>query len=346
MKFPNRVYAVESVLRGHPDKICDQISDGLLDQFLKTDPDAHTAIECLGTKGTLVVAGEVSSTAILPIEQCSQEIYNRITGYSGLKIINLLSQQSPQLAKAVINGGAGDQGVMYGYACDNHYNYLPYGYWLVNMLAKRLDLLRTRTHSFEADGKIQAVLSENTIIKLTINVQHIANADLPEINNLIRQYVLFDIENENIAVNPDKEFICGGFDNDTGLTGRKIIIDAYGGLAPHGGGAFSGKDPSKVDRSAAYMCRYVAKNIVANGLAKDCTVSVAYNFGEANPAMLRVVADGNDSTKMRLLVKQKFDFRPQAIIEQLKLKRPIYFSTAAYGHFTDLTYPWECIIEL
>lgn len=128
MKFHNRVYAVESVLRGHPDKICDQISDGLLDQFLKTDPDAHTAIECLGTKGTLVVAGEVSSTAILPIEQCSQEIYNRITGYSGLKIINLLSQQSPQLAKAVINGGAGDQGVMYGYACDNHYNYLPYGY--------------------------------------------------------------------------------------------------------------------------------------------------------------------------------------------------------------------------
>ena len=347
MRFPNHVYTVESVLRGHPDKICDQISDSLLDLFLQNDADARTAIECLGTKDTLVVAGEVSSTAVLPIEQSCEEIYNQITGYSGLRVINLLSQQSPQLAKAVIGGGAGDQGVMYGYACDNQYNnYLPYGYWLVNMLAKRLDILRTQTHSFEPDGKIQALVFEDRIIKLTINVQHVADADLSKINSLIRQHVLSDIGNENIAINPDKGFIRGGFDNDTGLTGRKIIIDTYGGLAPHGGGAFSGKDPSKVDRSAAYMCRYVAKNIVANGLAKECTVSVAYNFGEAQPAMLCVVADGNDSTKIKSFVEQSFDFRPQAIIERLELKQPIYFSTAAYGHFTDPAYPWERIIEL
>lgn len=346
MRFTNHIYAVESVLRGHPDKICDQISDGLLDLFLQNDVNARTAIECLGTKEAFVVAGEVNSTAVLPIEQCCKEIYNQITSYSGLKVINLLTQQSLQLAKAVIDGGAGDQGVMYGYACDNQYNYLPYGYWLVNTLAKRLDILRTQTHSFEADGKIQAIFSKDRIIKLTINVQHAANTNLSEINSLIRQRVLFDTGGENIAINPDKGFIRGGFNNDTGLTGRKIIVDTYGGLAPHGGGAFSGKDPSKVDRSATYMCRYVAKNLVANGLTKECTVSVAYNFGEAKPAMLCVVADGKDSTKITTLVEQKFDFRPQAIIEQLGLKKPMYLATAAYGHFTDPAYPWECIIEL
>lgn len=346
MKFPNHTYTVESVLRGHPDKICDQISDGLLDLFIQNDINAHTAIECLGTKDTLVVAGEVSSTISLPIEQHCKELYNQITGYSELNVINLLSQQSPQLAKAVIGGGAGDQGIMYGYACDNQYNYLPYGYWLVSTLAKRLDILRAQTHLFAPDGKIQALFSEGKIIKLTINVQHAANADLSKISSSIHQSALYDIRNENIVINPDKGFVRGGFDNDTGLTGRKIIVDTYGGLAPHGGGAFSGKDPSKVDRSAAYMCRYVAKSIVANGLAKECTVSVAYNFGESQPAMLCVVADGNSSSKLTSFVEQKFDFRPQAIIEQLGLRRPIYFLTAAYGHFTDPTYPWERIIEL
>ena len=235
---------------------------------------------------------------------------------------------------------------MYGYACNSKYNYLPYGYWLVNAIAKRLDVYREKTGAFLPDGKVQLTICKNSVVKLTINVQHSEDADLNLLNACIQKNILYDVEASNIVINEDTGFIRGGFENDTGLTGRKIIIDTYGGFAPHGGGAFSGKDPSKVDRSAAYMCRFVAKNIVANGYAKECCVSVAYDFGKESPAMLQVVADGIHSSAIMNMVQEKFDFRPQAIIERLDLKNAKYMPTAKYGHFTDPSYSWERIISI
>lgn len=346
MKWNNLTYTVESVLKGHPDKICDQISDGLLDQYLEKDCNAHTAIECLGTSNTLIVAGEVNSAITIPIEECCRKLYQKITDLPTINIVNLLSQQSCQLGKAVENGGAGDQGVMYGYACDNEYNYLPYGYWLVNNIANRLDNYRDESKDFLSDGKVQVVISENTISKLTINVQHSPDVDMEQLRTNIQKNVLYDLDNTKIFINEKGRFIYGGFSNDTGLTGRKIVIDTYGGLVPHGGGAFSGKDPTKVDRSAAYMCRFVAKNIVANGLAKECCVSVSYDFGKEQPAMVYVTVDGIFSSQIMHIVKKNFDFRPQAIIERLNLKNTKYLPTATYGHFTNPNYSWEKIIKL
>ena len=346
MKYINDSYTVESVLRGHPDKICDQISDGLLDLYLEADKGAHTAIECLGTSDTLIVAGEVSSSADIKIMRSSQLLYQQITGLKPIKVIDLVSQQSPQLETAIEHGVAGDQGIMYGYACRSKYNYLPYGYWLVNTIAKRLDSYREKTNAFLPDGKVQAVLCENNVEKLTVNVQHKADADLESLRSCIKDDVLYDIDATNIVIDEDTGFIRGGFENDTGLTGRKIMVDTYGGLVPHGGGAFSGKDPSKVDRSAAYMCRFVAKNIVANGYAQECCVSVSYDFGQEHPAMLHVIVDGAYSSAVMEIVKTNFDFRPQAIIERLDLKKMKYMQTATYGHFTNPDYPWEQIITI
>ena len=284
MIFPKETYSVESVLKGHPDKICDQISDGLLDLYMECDSNSHTAIECLGTGNTIIISGEIKSNVSIDIENSCKRIYENITGDSNIKVLNLLSEQSRQLADAVDYGGANDQGIMYGYACDNELcNFLPYGYWIVNSIAKRLDSLRENTGCFLPDGKVQMTLLNNEILQLSINVQHNSETDMAALSALIIEQCLFDIEKEKIIVNRDSGFIKGGIENDTGLTGRKIIIDTYGGLAPHGGGAFSGKDPSKMDRSAAYMCRFVAKNLVANGIVDECCVSVAYNFGEEKP---------------------------------------------------------------
>ncbi|NBH28675.1 methionine adenosyltransferase [Lachnospiraceae bacterium] len=346
MKCNSSAYTVESVLKGHPDKICDQISDGLLDQYLEKDSYAHTAIECLGTSNTLIVAGEVNSVITVPVEEYCKKLYQKITGISSISVVNLLSQQSSQLRMAVENGGASDQGIMYGYACDNKYNYLPYGYWLVNKIAKRLDSYREKSEKFLSDGKVQVIISENVISKLTINVQHLPDIDMEQLRMDIQENVLYDIDKTNVYINEDGEFVCGGFTNDTGLTGRKIIIDTYGGLAPHGGGAFSGKDPTKVDRSAAYMCRFVAKNIVANGFAKECCISVAYEFGKEQPTMLYVITDGIYSSQIKNIVETNFDFRPQAIIERLNLRKTKFMPTSTYGHFTNPDYPWENIIQL
>ncbi len=347
MIFKRKMYTVESVLKGHPDKICDQISDGLLDAYLKADSNSHTAIECLGTGNTLIVAGEIRSNAVVDIEENCMRIYSDITGNPKINVINMLSQQSGQLSDAVSNGGAGDQGIMYGYACNNkRCNFLPYGYWLVNLISRRLDLLREKTKSFLPDGKVQATLLDDEIIQLSVNVQHPSNTDMNKLNSLIKENCLFDIDENKVKINPNCGFICGGIENDTGLTGRKIIVDTYGGLVPHGGGAFSGKDPSKVDRSAAYMCRFVAKNLVANGIVNECCVSVAYNFGEEKPIMIHVDTDEELSNKILLIIYEKFDFRPRAIIERLNLKKIQYQPTALYGHFTNPSYPWEQIVDL
>lgn len=345
MKLADKIYTVESVLKGHPDKICDQISDGLLDLYLEKDINSHTAIECLGNSNGLVIAGEVDSIANIEIEKNCQILYNKITGLPPVNIINLLSKQSAQLKKPIENNVAGDQGIMYGYACDNpSYNYLPTGCWIANTIAKRLDDYREKTKLFLSDGKVQVIVNKNEIIKLIINVQHFSNTNMEFLRKSIKENILYDINSKEIVINYDENFIRGGFNNDTGLTGRKIMVDTYGGLIPHGGGAFSGKDPSKLDRNAAYMCRFVAKNIVANGYAKECCISVAYEFGKEMPIMLNVEAD--NSNYILEIINKNFDFRPKAIIEYLNLKNIKYLLTATYGHFTFSNYPWEKIIKI
>lgn len=344
MKYNEKTYTVESVLRGHPDKICDQISDVILDAYLEKDKMAHTAIECLGTRNKLIVAGEIKSSEEIEIESLSRKTYCEITGTSDIEVINLTSKQSEQLGNAIKVGGAGDQGVMYGYACKTEYNYLPYGYWLVNDIAKRLDELREKTKIFLPDGKVQAVVEKGKLKRVTVSVQHPLKCNMEELEKAIKKII--NLDGAVVDVNTDKYFIKGGINNDTGLTGRKIIVDTYGGLAPHGGGAFSGKDPTKVDRSAAYMCRYIAKSLVANDFATECQVAVSYNFGEYRPAMIAVTADGEYSEKITRFVKSKFDFSPNSIIERLNLRFTKYYPTSRYGHFTDPKYEWEKICEL
>ena len=344
MKYNQKTYTVESVLRGHPDKICDQISDVILDAYLEKDKMAHTAIECLGTRNKLIVAGEIKSSEEIEIESLSRKTYCEITGTSDIEVINLTSKQSEQLGDAIKVGGAGDQGVMYGYACKTEYNYLPYGYWLVNDIAKRLDELREKTKIFLPDGKVQAVVEKGKLKRVTVSVQHPLKCNMEELEKAIKKVI--NLDGAVVDVNTDKYFIKGGINNDTGLTGRKIIVDTYGGLAPHGGGAFSGKDPTKVDRSAAYMCRYIAKSLVANDFATECQVAVSYNFGEYRPAMIAVTADGEYSEKITRFVKSKFDFSPNSIIERLNLRFTKYYPTSRYGHFTDPKYEWEKICEL
>lgn len=344
MKYNEKTYTVESVLRGHPDKICDQISDVILDAYLEKDKMAHTAIECLGTRNKLIVAGEIKSSEEIEIESLSRKTYCEITGTSDIEVINLTSKQSEQLGDAIKVGGAGDQGVMYGYACKTEYNYLPYGYWLVNDIAKRLDELREKTKIFLPDGKVQAVVEKGKLKRVTVSVQHPLKCNMEELEKAIKEVI--NLDGAVVDVNTDKYFIKGGINNDTGLTGRKIIVDTYGGLAPHGGGAFSGKDPTKVDRSAADMCRYIAKSLVANDFATECQVAVSYNFGEYRPAMIAVTADGEYSEKITRFVKSKFDFSPNSIIERLNLRFTKYYPTSRYGHFTDPKYEWEKICEL
>lgn len=346
MSWKNKKYTVESVLKGHPDKICDQISDGLLDAYLQYDKNAHTAIECLGINNNIIIAGEVCSSCNIPVEELCNMLYSNITGLASLNVVNMLRKQSSQLGHPINEGAAGDQGIMYGYACQSNYNFLPYGYWLVNLIAKRLDKYREKNMLFLPDGKVQLTVDNGLIKQLCINVQHSIDSNLEEIRHAIKNDILFDVVCKDIKVNEDEGFIIGGLENDTGLTGRKIIIDTYGGLAPHGGGSFSGKDCSKLDRSAAYMCRFVAKNIVANKLADECTISVAYEFGVEKPTMICVEVNGKYSEPITNFVKHVFDFRPMAIVERLNLKNIKYLPTATYGHFTNENYPWEQIINI
>lgn len=346
-----KVYTVESVTAGHPDKVCDQISDAILDECLRQDAKSRVAVETLGSHGLLVIGGEVTTKANFDSEAIAKKLYQDI-GYSDeLKIIAHLVKQSPDIAQGVDTGGAGDQGIMYGYAeKDGSSEFLPESIFLVHNLTKGLETMR-RSGKFpwlKPDGKAQVTMENGHIRAILVSCQHTEEINQPEIKaalveNLIKPLVP-DISNIEILVNPTGKFVLGGFAADAGLTGRKIMVDTYCGLAPHGGGCFSGKDPTKVDRSAAYMARFAAKNIVANGLAKECLVSVAYAIGRAEPLMVEAI-DQNDNS-LADLVKQKFDFRPMAIIERLNLRRPIYLPTAAYGHFGRPGLPWEEIISL
>lgn len=346
-----RTYTVESVTSGHPDKVCDQISDAVLDAYLKIDPRSRVAVESFGSHGLLVVGGEVTSKGEVDAGEIAQKIYRDIGYEDNLKIVTNIVRQSPDIAQGVDTGGAGDQGIMYGYATVDTPEFLPLAVALVHKLTKGLENLRRNDLECSwlgPDGKSQVTVHDGKLSAVLISCQHSDNISQLEIKEILLRKLIHpvvgDLSGIEVLVNPTGKFVIGGFVADTGLTGRKIMVDTYGGLIPHGGGAFSGKDPTKVDRSAAYMARYAAKNIVANGLAKDCTVSVAYAIGRAKPLMAH--AESSDGKDFSILLKDKFDFRPSAIIERLDLRRPIYLATASYGHFGKSGLPWEEIISL
>jgi len=348
------MYSIESVTNGHPDKVCDQISDAILDACLEQDPYSRVAIETFGGHNLLVIGGELTTTAEIDYKAIAQKVYAEIGYKDKLEIITRIVKQSPDISIGVDIGGAGDQGIMYGYATNKTKDYLPFGYGLVNKLTKGLETLRTsgKIAWLMPDGKAQVTINKGKVKTILISTQHKKEVDLKTIEQELKEKLIYPVlkkeginhDGINILINPTGLFVQGGFEADTGLTGRKIMVDTYGGQFPHGGGCFSGKDPTKVDRSAAYMCRFVAKNLVANGYAKECLVSVAYAIGRADPLMVTAI-DG-DGNKISEEVLNKFDFRPLAIIERLQLRNPIYQRTAAYGHFTKEDLPWEKIVNL
>ena len=352
MDFKNKFYTVESVTAGHPDKVCDQISDAILDECLRQDQNSRVAMETFGCHDLLVVGGELTTNANFDAEKIARQVYADI-GYEDadkMRVITEIIKQSPDIAQGVDTGGAGDQGIMYGYATDETEEYLPYGLVLVHQLSKGLEDLRKSGEIswLKPDGKSQVTMDKDGVKTILISTQHDADVSQEEIKQTLIEKLIkplgVDVEKIEIFVNPTGNFVVGGFIGDTGLTGRKIMVDTYGGLIPHGGGCFSGKDSSKVDRSAAYMARYAAKNIVANKLAKSCMVSLAYAIGKEEPLMVEVINEKSESIAEK--VQNKFDFRPRAIIEELGLRKPIFQPSACYGHFGKNEFPWEKVRDL
>ena len=379
----NYLFTSESVTCGHPDKICDQISDAVLDEILKQDPMGRVACETCCTTGLVLVMGEISTTAQVDIASIARKVICDIgyddasKGFDGntCAVLTALDKQSPDIALGVNNSfelkegkddpynqhGAGDQGMMFGFACDETPELMPMPIALAHKLALRLTQVRNdgTLPYLRADGKTQVTVEydENDnvvgIDTIVISSQHSADVELEQIRADIIQHVIYPIidadlidNKTKIYINPTGRFVTGGPQGDSGLTGRKIIVDTYGGYARHGGGAFSGKDPTKVDRSAAYACRYIAKNIVAAKLAKKCEIQLAYAIGVAKPVSVMVDTFGTgvlDDEVLAEIVEENFDLRPAAIIEKLGLRRPIYRQTAAYGHIgrTDIALPWE-----
>ena len=343
-------YSTESVTNGHPDKVCDQMSDAILDACLTEDPTSRVAVETFGSHGTLMIGGEVTTQATVDYGKIAEQVYRDIGYTEELDILSRVVTQSPDIAQGVDTGGAGDQGIMYGYATEETPEYLPKGVVLAHALARKLEDLRTSNTLpwLRPDGKTQVTLADGKLVNALTSTQHTEDVELETIRKELTEKlftpVLGDLSGVELLVNPTGRFVQGGFEADAGLTGRKIMVDTYGGLMPHGGGAFSGKDATKVDRSAAYMCRFVAKNLVAAGHAKKALVTVAYAIGKIDPVM--VEAYGDDGQNLTDIVNKNFDFRPNAIRERLGLTRPIFRETAAYGHFGVTGRSWEDIIAL
>ena len=340
-----KTYTTESVTSGHPDKVCDQISDAILDACLEQDPKSRVAVETFGSHGTLMIGGEVTTNAKVDMTKIAENVYKSIGYTQKLKILNTVAKQSNDIAQGVDTGGAGDQGIMYGYATDETKEMLPLGVVLSHALARRLEKLRREKTLpwLKPDGKTQVTIKDGKVVTALCSTQHAKNVSQADIRKDLTKHlfkpVLGNLKGIEILVNPTGKFEVGGFEADAGLTGRKIMVDTYGGLMPHGGGAFSGKDATKVDRSAAYMCRFVAKNLVANGYGKKVLVTVAYAIGRVEPVMVEAFNEkGKDLSK---IVHKHFDFRPKAIIERLELRTPIFRETAAYGHFGVEGRPWE-----
>ena len=379
----NYLFTSESVTEGHPDKICDQISDAVLDAILEKDPDGHVACECTATTGLVLVMGEITTSCYVDIPKIVRDVVRDI-GYDRAKfgfdcetcaVLTSIHEQSADIAMGVneslerkqggegddLTNGAGDQGMMFGYACDETSELMPLPISLAHKMARRLTEVRKNgtLHYLRPDGKTQVTVEydkDNRPVRIdtvVISSQHPPEVSLEQIReDLIREVALPVIPAElnkgdiRFFINPTGRFVIGGPQGDSGLTGRKIIVDTYGGSAPHGGGAFSGKDPTKVDRSAAYAARYVAKNIVAAGLADKCQVQLAYAIGVAHPVSVLVETFGTgkvDDGKLEKAVEKVFDLRPTAIIRDLDLRRPIYRQLAAYGHMgrEDLGVTWE-----
>jgi S-adenosylmethionine synthetase len=374
-----QLFTSESVTEGHPDKIADQISDAILDEILEHDPAGRVACETLVTTGLAVVAGEITTDTYVDIPEVVRGTIKSI-GYTdsayGLDgqtcaVLTTIDRQSPDIAMGVDTGGAGDQGMMFGYATDENDAYMPTAILLAHRLTQRLAEARKSgaLSWLRPDGKAQVTVEyENDepvrVATVVVSTQHSPDLTLEEIREaVIRRIVkpvmpegLFDPDDCTIHVNPTGRFVIGGPHGDAGLTGRKIIVDTYGGMGRHGGGAFSGKDPTKVDRSAAYAARWSAKNVIAAGLAKRCEIQLAYAIGIAEPVSVRVDSFGSGTVSDEALaaaVAEVFDFRPNSIIETLALRNPIYRATAAYGHFGRepqtvrangkqvLLFPWE-----
>jgi S-adenosylmethionine synthetase len=345
--FTPKTYTVESVTSGHPDKVCDQISDAILDVCLEQDPNSRVAVESFGGHGFLVIGGEITSNAKVDYTAIAKKVYKDIGYEQEIKVLANIVQQSPDIAQGVDTGGAGDQGIMYGFATNETQEFLPEAVVKVHKLSKGLEDLRKNKEILwlRPDGKTQITVKDKKIKTVLVSCQHkesVSNEEIREtlIEKLIKP-IMGDITGIEILINPTGKFCQGGFEADTGLTGRKIMVDTYGGLIPHGGGCFSGKDPTKVDRSAAYMARFTAKNIVASKLAEQCLVSVAYAIGKVEPLMVQALNEKGEILTEAL--KGKFDFRPKSIIERLDLKKPIYQKTATYGHFGKPGFPWEKI---
>ena len=367
----NYYFTSESVTEGHPDKLCDYISDSILDECLKQDKNSRVAIETFVSANTVTIAGQITSTARLKIGELVREKIKEIgfdnentdIDYRTCKIQAEITKQSPDIAMGVDTGGAGDQGLMFGYACDETKEYMPYAIEMAHKLSKKLTEVRKTGEIayLRPDGKTQVTVEyENDkpkrIETILISTQHLDNISMEDLKrDIIEKVICTTIPKDmmdkdtKIYINPTGRFVIGGPLGDTGLTGRKIKVDTYGGYARHGGGAFSGKDASKVDRSAAYMLRHIAKNIVANGYAKKCEIQVAYAIGMKEPLSICVNTFGtSEKTEEELvkIIKDKFDLTPNGIIEYLGLKEPIYTRTTNYGHFGKENLPWEKIIKI
>lgn len=383
MTYNRRLFTSESVTEGHPDKIADQISDAILDEILKGDQNARVACETTVTTGMALIAGEISTSTYVDIPKVVRETVKQIGytrakygyDYKTMSVLTAIDEQSPDIAQGVdraleyrdnesdeaLNIGAGDQGLMFGYATDETDTYMPLPIDLSHKLSKRLTEVRKNgtLEYLRPDGKVQVTVEYDSnnqpqrIDTIVISTQHHEEVELEKIQEDLKEHVIYKTvpktlidEETKFFINPTGRFVIGGPQGDAGLTGRKIIVDTYGGYARHGGGAFSGKDPTKVDRSAAYAARYVAKNIVAAGLAKKCEVQIAYAIGVAQPVSISIDTFGTGKVSEDILieaVRENFDLRPAGIIKMLDLQRPIYKQTAAYGHFgrNDIDVPWE-----
>ena len=378
-----RLFTSESVTEGHPDKLCDYISDSILDAYLEQDKNARVACETLASKGEIYVTGEITSNASVDIEQIVRNTIKEVgynnaktdIDYRTCKVTTNISKQSPDIAlgvdksleekngENVLSEGAGDQGIMFGFACDETKELMPLPITLASKLAKRLsDVRKQNTLDYlRPDGKVQVTIEyENKIPKrvntIVLSTQHTEDAKIEQLRKDVKEKVIEAIipqelldKNTKYFINPTGKFVIGGPLGDSGLTGRKIIVDTYGGFARHGGGAFSGKDATKVDRSATYMARHIAKNIVANGYAKVCEIQLAYSIGVAKPVSVYVNTFGTstiDEEEIEDKIIKKFDLTPRGIINYLNLQEPIYKKTTNYGHFGKKNLPWEKIVEL
>lgn len=368
-------FTSESVTEGHPDKVCDQISDGVLDEVIRQDKHGRVACECFVTVGLLIVGGEITTTGYVDIPKLARGLIKRI-GYTrpeygfaaqSCAILNAIGSQSPDIAQGVDIGGAGDQGLMTGYACRETPELMPLPIMMAHKVTRRLAEVRKKNilDYLGPDGKSQVTVEYVDGLPKRIDVIVLSTQHTPKILDKTGNKITDDARREIIDtvikpaipegliddktrffINPTGKFVIGGPQSDTGMTGRKIIVDTYGGMATHGGGAFSGKDPTKVDRSAAYMARYIAKNVVASGLADKCTIQIAYSIGVPEPVSLMIFTDRShkiNEDRIEEIIRKNFELTPQGIIEQLDLLRPIYEKTAAYGHFgrEEAEFTWE-----